>query len=614
METSQALKGPVMKGAAKTAGTIPWLGDVAALAVVLALFAGTCVWVNPLREMALDDDWAYALTVKHLLETGTYRLHDWAAANMPFQVYWGALFARLFGFSHAVLRVSTLVTAALGLSAFFFLARELGRGPVVAGLLTLGLLSSPLFLHLSFTFLTDVPFVAWLVVALLFYAKGLRRHSYGLVALASLAGAAAILIRQFGVAIPAGLFVVWLAGPERRRRLPLFALGMALPVLAGAWQVAAGTLTPNWTARLRVHDEAVFLGDACTVLASLFWRPTIALQYLALFALPFVLVGLAALPVALCRRRSRAALWGGRSPGVSVAALAGLAAWVVAAIFLGHPWLGAPTLMPFLPFHFKILYDLDFLSPLPFRLPIPDNVDSPELLLVTLLTAAGAVALGVVVVQRYAVTPGWKALPPGGRLLDVVTAFLLGLHLTFFLFADEYLLVLLPFVLLAGGQRLEGWLRRAWLPSALACLAVLALAAVWTRGMLAEKEALWRGSEQLRLAGVEPRQVTGCWEWDCFHGAFDDYLADINYRLMPGTVQEEYGLGDFFNRYLKDREAAARYYVYSGEPDQPVDEAEAERLAEIPFRDAFLRARSVYVEKKRPGGDTGKPPKEADDG
>ena len=62
-----------------------------------ALFILIVCFVNPFREMPLEDDWAYALSVRHLLETGKYQLHDWAETNMVFQVYWGALFERIWG-------------------------------------------------------------------------------------------------------------------------------------------------------------------------------------------------------------------------------------------------------------------------------------------------------------------------------------------------------------------------------------------------------------------------------------------------------------------------------------------------------------------------------------
>ena len=61
---------------------------VVGLAVVLVLFLAAAAAVNPLREAPYDDDWAFGETVKHLLETGQYRLNDWLAPNMPFQAVW----------------------------------------------------------------------------------------------------------------------------------------------------------------------------------------------------------------------------------------------------------------------------------------------------------------------------------------------------------------------------------------------------------------------------------------------------------------------------------------------------------------------------------------------
>ncbi len=111
--------------------------------LTLALAAVVLIYVNPFRETEVDDDWAYALTVRHLLDSGQYHLQDSATANMPFQAYWGALFADIGGYSHGNLRLSTLVLWASGLAAFYFLCREHGLGRREAGLLTLGLYSCP---------------------------------------------------------------------------------------------------------------------------------------------------------------------------------------------------------------------------------------------------------------------------------------------------------------------------------------------------------------------------------------------------------------------------------------------------------------------------------------
>src|SRR4051794_4010745 len=143
------------------------------------------------------------------MTTGDYRLDQWVAANMPAQAYWGDLFAQVLGYSFATLRLSTLVLAFFGLLACYGLARSCGLSHSAAGLLTLVLLVSPVLFRLSFTFMTDVPFLALLLLALYTYAQALRQHNVYWAVAGSLAAAATILIRQFGVVLPLAWGVCW---------------------------------------------------------------------------------------------------------------------------------------------------------------------------------------------------------------------------------------------------------------------------------------------------------------------------------------------------------------------------------------------------------------------
>jgi hypothetical protein len=77
---------------------------------------------------------------------------------MPFQAYWGALFAHLLGYSFTSLRISTLVLMFLGLIAFYYLAREHRLDRFQAALPVLCLFSSPLVMEHSFSFNSDAGF------------------------------------------------------------------------------------------------------------------------------------------------------------------------------------------------------------------------------------------------------------------------------------------------------------------------------------------------------------------------------------------------------------------------------------------------------------------------
>ena len=77
------------------------------IAVITFIWAIAVVLVNPIGDFPLNDDWAYAQSVKSLLETGNFQLPGWAVANLLPQALWGALFCLPFGFSFTALRKSS---------------------------------------------------------------------------------------------------------------------------------------------------------------------------------------------------------------------------------------------------------------------------------------------------------------------------------------------------------------------------------------------------------------------------------------------------------------------------------------------------------------------------
>ena len=145
--------------------------DRAALVgLALLMLAVTFLAYSP-ASVPLIDDWTYAWSVRHFLQTGTLRILEWSTHYPLAQILWGALCSELFGFSFAVLRLSTLLLAWAGLVAFYLTLRELEIRPLPAGLGTIVLLCNPVLFMLSHSFMTDVPFVSVMNGALLFYVR-----------------------------------------------------------------------------------------------------------------------------------------------------------------------------------------------------------------------------------------------------------------------------------------------------------------------------------------------------------------------------------------------------------------------------------------------------------
>ncbi len=269
-----------------------------ALAAALTALLGSALLLNPLREIALDDDWVFYLGVRRLLEDGVWEIPANATPSLAAHTLWGWLFSSGFGLSHGVLRVSTLVLAAVALAALSSLSGEgKSRRPAPLGPSFL-LLANPIFFLLSFTFMTDVPFLAWSLLALALYRKGLNPSRDGFLLLGALAAGAAVWTRQIGIfSALAAAWCVRSGGRLSPRRaalilgIPGVCLGLACASRWSAWAATAFLQEALWTQWSR----------PAWLLAELYYRWSSALLYLALFTLPLALLQVRGLGVSIPR-------------------------------------------------------------------------------------------------------------------------------------------------------------------------------------------------------------------------------------------------------------------------------------------------------------------------
>jgi len=136
-----------------------------------ALFCALAVLVcelvsRPFVTMGVCDDWPYSLMAKTLAETGRFAYNGWAAPMLGWQLYLGAAFVRLFGYSLTTVRMSTLCVS---IALAFLLQRTLVRADVSernATIATLGLVLTPIYMMLSVTFMTDITGLFGIVICL----------------------------------------------------------------------------------------------------------------------------------------------------------------------------------------------------------------------------------------------------------------------------------------------------------------------------------------------------------------------------------------------------------------------------------------------------------------
>lgn len=209
-------------------------------ALACAMIPIICYLVaRPFAEMGIDDDWSYVKTAQVFAQTGHISYYGGVSPMLGWHACLGALFIKLFGFSFTVARLATLLEAA----ALAFIAQRTfvraGLNAWNGTLATMAFILSPLFLPISFTFMSDVAGVLTVVVCLYMCFRTHDAETEGSaiawITLAALSSAVGGTARQFGwlgvlVMVPSTLWLV-------RRKRRVIAVG-CLSLLAGVAIVA----------------------------------------------------------------------------------------------------------------------------------------------------------------------------------------------------------------------------------------------------------------------------------------------------------------------------------------------------------------------------------------
>ena len=265
-----------------------------------AIMAITTVWViaillvNPRGNFPLNDDWCYGKAVVNLIRHHEIRFVGITTMTLIAQVLWGALFCLIFGMSFTSLRISTLALGLAGVLAVYGLLREIGvpRWIAMVGALVLAL--NPLYVSLSNTFMTDVPFAALAFLSIYAYVRALRRESSGMIVLGTAFACIAVLIRQFGIILPIGFGLAHLVKNGVRVRslaavvLPTIVTGALLIGFVQGLK-AAHRLPSYYSTQAHYLEKFLALGFAACLSKTFVVIGTLYL-YLGLFVLPFVVL------------------------------------------------------------------------------------------------------------------------------------------------------------------------------------------------------------------------------------------------------------------------------------------------------------------------------------
>lgn len=505
-------------------GRYTWLKDALLL---LGGWLAVVLLVNPAGEFPLNDDWCYAKSVETLVQEGRLHLYNWGEMTLVAHVWWGALFAKVVGFSFAALRASTLVMGFLAVLGTYTLTRTANLARGWALLAAALLLVNPLFVALSHSFMTDVPFTAVIVWASVLYLRAAKNGSYLCLSLAIVLTAWAFLIRQLALVLPLAWLAAMLLTKPRNRRTMLHALLPAL-VLALVYvgysygMEAAGLLQERYNNKLSVLGGV--LGNLTPEkLVNIPGYVVVSASYLGLFLLP---IALAAIPKTVWQRKK---WWFG---GIGIALLAVL-------FFTGK-------LIPALD---NVLIDAGIGPTTTYdhynnfkQTPAPQA----PMALWLLVTAAGvAGGLGLL----------WQPLSAGGSLIrlrskrPLQTPFVFAFAFLFIYLApfmvvgiyDRYLVTIMPLAVLLCVQQLGAFPRpKAWPVHAWARGFFVALLATFsvcaTHDYMSWNRTRWDALNNLMDSGIASHRIAGGVEFDAWY-----HFSDSNPEWYK-TATPEYQL------------------------------------------------------------------------
>lgn len=224
-----------------TAGARPRLfaqvnTDLLAMTAIVAGFLLFLLIFPFAHDFSFIDDWCYYQASDRIAGGQGFAPPQCAQVNLVSQAYWGALFIKLLGSSFTAVTAATLSLALVALLVCYTLLRQLDFRPGLSLLGVACLSCNYIFVTYSYSFHSDVNFLALLLLAVVCFHEGLRRSEQSgrrieaWLLLGSVFAALAFLTRQYGAVVPVAAFA-WLlfAGRMTWRRV---AAVLVVPLLA----------------------------------------------------------------------------------------------------------------------------------------------------------------------------------------------------------------------------------------------------------------------------------------------------------------------------------------------------------------------------------------------
>lgn len=505
--------------------------DIRSLLIIFFAFVLLIILFPSARDYPVSDECVYVPALANFRTTLVYTIPDYAQTSLVGLIWLGWIWSALFGFSLTQISLLMLTLSLATLVRFYLLLRELTVAPNAA-LLGVALLGfNPIYLHHSYIYMTEIPFLGLLFYACLCYLRGLRGMGEWWFWLGSSLVAYNFLIRQYAALIPIALLLYLSLKGWRWRS----AIAATLPAaLVGALFVYWQQSQPPNTATLIQQQTSDFILTARWPLVFL----TRAFAYMPL-------LGLFTWPLPRLRRAASLLPW-------LAVALIGVGSYVLQ--------LGAGATL----FRNSLDYDGNALTRAGFTFflynPAPTLSDAAWGGIMLLGVGLSIVLLAQIsesLAQCWRERATWR-IQAQPTLLLYILALLIAVTTYAFsgLSFDRYTLAFVPMLIIFIVRRSDKW-KRGWSYMVIATLLLASFSLSLQADYADHAAARWQAGQSLIAQGVKPTDIWAGSEWLTWYNASADpqrpyAIADQSpsgYRLVARLPYFS-RLGGFTTRYV----------------------------------------------------------------
>ncbi len=509
---------------------------------VFTVYALATILLPTLAPVSISDDWTYIRSVEYLVNRWEIHILPVAAATEITQLFWGGAFGLVFGVTPGVLRVSTILIVLLSAIALRDMFRDLHVSNQRAALGTALYLFNPIMFAISYSFMSDPHFVAWMTIAAWLYLKAEMQDRPDLLWWASVLATIACLERPHGAFIPIGV-ATWhlLSGRLRIDRQPIRSLA-AIGLIPAVTMLLLYTVFNDGLP----SQQGLFLNEMKSAGPTETWLlmkrlAVIEIAYTGFFVLPLIIGAMVGVWRAL-----------GNLPTYAIRTV--IAAVAITAAGMAWFW-NEGRLMPYIPHFFGRggpgSGDLQHSRPPLFQ---------PSVFELLTIACGVAAICALVMFLRSVAAPHRFGRSGIGLLTCLLGWQAAGVLPQSFLFRnwiislDRYLLPMLPFIVLIAVWAVDD---RELLPllawPAVAAVALFSIAG--TRDVLVFQSDVWQIARQLNAAGVPSTRLDAGYAWDAYH------LWEFSYQnhLEPRSVNGPWWVMSY-------AQATDSTYVIAGAP------------------------------------------------